>query len=985
MRPDEEAFYSQLYAMADKKNKGRVSAGQSKKLFPLSSLPTKTLAKVWKVAAGKDKALSRDRFFVALRCIALAQQHLPFTESGLNSHPNLALPVFENIRPNAPPAASPATNVHPSQFDAEFANMSMDEPELDEWAMTAAERGTYDEYFATADLDGDSIISPAEGKQWFEKSGVQRKYLRKIWQLADCDRDRKLNKNEFAVAMHFVIRVKLAQKSNSPAELPKQLPASLEAVATGKSRFGNAPSAQAEIKMSAPVQDIMPVFSAPPPIAAAAPVTAAPASTTLSLDFMPMDIAPQHSDIENDPVFGSLIMEQRKTADQPPPATTSHTMGASTAPPPSSGATGDDNDDAWASFDTGNDSTPVAAAAAGIDTFQQTAQHDNIFQSSPASVDVFDAPSADFPGDMNGFNNNVQPSNAGEIDVTAALVVSQRNDVAELRVQAQQSHANIISARSDFQTSQEESQTLANEQSALENEIAEHEAEIKRIYDDNEELRNRHEEQRQAIEKLRERKEDTLKQLQESKQSAVTIQQDIEDMATETSQLDNEIITAEQEINRLRSSLKAVEERRAGAKTIADARKVQLGRLKQEKMEIADLLADASRQLRLLQGEATMLKEQLPEQQETVQQLREQYTEAQEILEMETKAMEQRAAMPRHSMHSRQPTATHLHASAVQPRISPTSATSPSAADSASVSVSSAIGAGVELSVAQPEPTDIAIDADMDPENWFEDDDDDEFNATLPGAPATSDPLGAPGAPGGPPPSHAHTGRLPGSISNIATNFDNGQVGPDDFPDFGDDDGDDDDAFAGDNDVFGGASTPQPQTSPSASSHHSAGGASDSAPALPPPLPNSKPSIQSFTDFNAGSASVPTAAAAAAGDANDDVFGDDDNPFDDDGDDGDWAGFGEEQPAPTPASQQFQQQPSSSHPPPPPTLAAAAAARAPPPPPTAVAPHKPPPPPPATATATATPDVDPFSADAGTGEDWADFGDDGVGDDWASF
>ena len=65
------------------------------------------------------------------------------------------------------------------------------------------------------------LAAGTKGRDFFLRSSLPRPTLSKIWQLADVDRDGKLNAAEFAIAMNFVQH---ALKGTSP---PLTLPSSL--------------------------------------------------------------------------------------------------------------------------------------------------------------------------------------------------------------------------------------------------------------------------------------------------------------------------------------------------------------------------------------------------------------------------------------------------------------------------------------------------------------------------------------------------------------------------------------------------------------------------------------------------------------------------------------------------------------------------------------------------------------------------------------
>eukprot|EP00903_Cladosiphon_okamuranus_P006797 g6625.t1 len=87
--------------------------------------------------------------------------------------------------------------------------------------ITSVERKRYDKSFFQLSQDG-GAISPTKAVSTLKKSGLPRDALRKIWEMADTERDQRLNREEWAVAMHLVVCV-TAKKLPLPARLPKCL------------------------------------------------------------------------------------------------------------------------------------------------------------------------------------------------------------------------------------------------------------------------------------------------------------------------------------------------------------------------------------------------------------------------------------------------------------------------------------------------------------------------------------------------------------------------------------------------------------------------------------------------------------------------------------------------------------------------------------------------------------------------------------------
>ena len=94
----------------------------------------------------------------------------------------------------------------------------------DPYTMTPAEQQRYESLFPQYAKD-DGFMYGAEAVSLFSKSGLNQTQLRDIWNLADQPVDNKLDKLEFAIAMHMIVCV---SKKNLP--MPKMLPMSLKAL-----------------------------------------------------------------------------------------------------------------------------------------------------------------------------------------------------------------------------------------------------------------------------------------------------------------------------------------------------------------------------------------------------------------------------------------------------------------------------------------------------------------------------------------------------------------------------------------------------------------------------------------------------------------------------------------------------------------------------------------------------------------------------------
>ena len=144
----------------------------------------------------------------------------------------MPLPVFEGLQLSQHPSQQPQQQqpapvqqqAGPSELSFSAASSTSATASVpgaassSEWSMSAEERVQYVSQFSSADEDQDGFVGGKEAQHFFQRSGLDKKSLRQIWLLADYDKDNKLSVDEFAIAMHLVLR----QRKGVP--LPTQLP-----------------------------------------------------------------------------------------------------------------------------------------------------------------------------------------------------------------------------------------------------------------------------------------------------------------------------------------------------------------------------------------------------------------------------------------------------------------------------------------------------------------------------------------------------------------------------------------------------------------------------------------------------------------------------------------------------------------------------------------------------------------------------------------
>ncbi|GMM27580.1 Pan1 protein [Martiniozyma asiatica (nom. inval.)] len=117
---------------------------------------------------------------------------------GFVSAPTGGLPGLEMMQSHfMPNAQSQVTHLH-DQMGGMNASVS--------WAITKQEKMVYDGIFKQWDKERNGFVNGDVAIEVFGKSGLNNTDLEKIWTLSDRGNKGKLNKDEFAVAMHLIYR-----------------------------------------------------------------------------------------------------------------------------------------------------------------------------------------------------------------------------------------------------------------------------------------------------------------------------------------------------------------------------------------------------------------------------------------------------------------------------------------------------------------------------------------------------------------------------------------------------------------------------------------------------------------------------------------------------------------------------------------------------------------------------------------------------------
>uniref|UniRef100_A0A672KV90 Epidermal growth factor receptor substrate 15-like n=1 Tax=Sinocyclocheilus grahami TaxID=75366 RepID=A0A672KV90_SINGR len=169
---------------------GMLTGDKVKPVLLNSKLPVEVLGRVWELSdIDRDGMLDKDEFAVVM--------HL----------------VYRALVSEPVPMSLPATLIPPSKRKKI-------------WVVSPAEKAKYDDLFAKTDSDMDGLVSGAEIRDIFLKTGLPSATLARIWELCDIGDVGKLSQDQFALAL-YLINQKLSKGIDPPQTLsPEMIPPS---------------------------------------------------------------------------------------------------------------------------------------------------------------------------------------------------------------------------------------------------------------------------------------------------------------------------------------------------------------------------------------------------------------------------------------------------------------------------------------------------------------------------------------------------------------------------------------------------------------------------------------------------------------------------------------------------------------------------------------------------------------------------------------
>ncbi|XP_035985810.1 epidermal growth factor receptor substrate 15-like 1 isoform X3 [Fundulus heteroclitus] len=221
VRPEEKNKFDGIFeSLAPVK--GLLSGEKVRPVLINSKLPLDVLGKVWDLSdIDKDGHLDKDEFAVAMHLVyrALEKEPIPALL------PSALIPPSKRKKslcsmigpapglPASPPPLKDSLHSTPSHGSMTSLNstgslspkhtLKSGQHSLN-WVVPLSERGRYDDIFLKTDADLDGFVSGQEVKDIFMQSGLSQNILAHIWSLADTRQIGKLNREQFALAMHLI-------------------------------------------------------------------------------------------------------------------------------------------------------------------------------------------------------------------------------------------------------------------------------------------------------------------------------------------------------------------------------------------------------------------------------------------------------------------------------------------------------------------------------------------------------------------------------------------------------------------------------------------------------------------------------------------------------------------------------------------------------------------------------------------------------------
>uniref|UniRef100_A0A673FYQ5 Epidermal growth factor receptor substrate 15-like n=1 Tax=Sinocyclocheilus rhinocerous TaxID=307959 RepID=A0A673FYQ5_9TELE len=203
---------------------GMLTGDKVKPVLLNSKLPVDVLGRVWELSdIDRDGMLDKDEFAVAMHLVyrALESEPVPM------SLPATLIPPSKRKKIATPPVMPllPSPAQHKERGSAHSGSKTLPaKPTPPQWVVSPAEKAKYDDLFTKTDSDMDGLVSGAEVRDIFLKTGLPSATLARIWELCDIGDIGKLSRDQFALAL-YLINQKLSKGVDPPQTLsPEMIP-----------------------------------------------------------------------------------------------------------------------------------------------------------------------------------------------------------------------------------------------------------------------------------------------------------------------------------------------------------------------------------------------------------------------------------------------------------------------------------------------------------------------------------------------------------------------------------------------------------------------------------------------------------------------------------------------------------------------------------------------------------------------------------------
>lgn len=171
---------------------GKLPGSKVKPVMLNSKLPVDVLGKIWDLSdVDQDGALSEEEFIVAMHLVYKALDNCPIPS---------VLPAGLVPRSRPLPDSGRST---PSSVGLPDTQQQRWPKDATAWVVGPSERAQFEQLFASLDTDMDGLVTGADVKGTFLKTGLPQADLAHIWNLCDSQQKGSLNGEQFALAMHL--------------------------------------------------------------------------------------------------------------------------------------------------------------------------------------------------------------------------------------------------------------------------------------------------------------------------------------------------------------------------------------------------------------------------------------------------------------------------------------------------------------------------------------------------------------------------------------------------------------------------------------------------------------------------------------------------------------------------------------------------------------------------------------------------------------